>query len=124
MKSRRIILPLMVLLSCQSAHAADQQRMKDLGTCLAFSYVNAGLDGKKDVPEDLLPGIMAIKDEYMFEATVNGLDDNAAQTFVVEQLAEQNRMSQEKGVDTVRAMYRPLCSDVAETLMGRTRQSQ
>jgi hypothetical protein len=109
-------------LSSVASPAADLQRMNDLGTCLAFSYVNAGLDGKREVPSDLLPGILALKDEFMFEASVNGLDDNAAQTYVVEQLTEQNRVKELKGPDAVKARYQDLCVGVAGSLMKKKAQ--
>lgn len=105
-----------------ASHAAGLKRMQDLGTCLAFSYVANGLDGKADVPADLLPGILAIKDEFMFEASINGLDDNAAQTYVVEQLTEQNRIRELKGLSDVRAKYLDLCTQVAESLASKTPQ--
>lgn len=109
-------------LSSAAAHAADPQRMHDLGACLAFSYINAELDGKRDVPSDLLPGILALKDEFMFEASINGLDDDAAQTLVVEQLTEQNRIKELKGLDAVRERYKDLCVGVAESLVKNKTQ--
>lgn len=105
-----------------TAHASDLKRMHDLGTCLAFSYVANDLDGKLDVPKDLLPGILAIKDEFMFEASINSLDDNAAQTYVVEQLTEQNKIRELKGIEAVREKYLDLCTEVAESLVSKTEQ--
>ncbi len=102
--------------SAATAQAADSQRMQDLGTCLAFSYVNNELDGKKEVPPELLNGILALKDEFMFEASINGLDDNAAQTYVVEQLTEQNRIKELKGIEAVREKYLDLCAGIAEVM--------
>lgn len=99
-----------------SADAADHKRMDDLAACLAFSFVKNGLDGVKEVPADLLPGIMAIKEEFLFEASVNGLDDNAAQTLVVEQLQEQNKLKEINGLEDVTAKYLPLCRAVGESL--------
>ncbi|NTF17916.1 hypothetical protein G6L37_05835 [Agrobacterium rubi] len=105
-----------------SVSAADLTRMHDLGTCLAFSYVANGLDGKLEVPAELLPGIMAIKDEFMFEASINGLDDNAAQTYVVDQLTEQNRIKELKGIEAVREKHVELCTRVAESLAAKSGQ--
>ena len=104
--------------------AADLKRMNDLGTCLAFSYVVNGLDGKVDVPADLLPGILALKDEFMFEASIHGLDDDTAQTYVVEQLIEQNRVRELKGIDEVREKYLELCAGIAESLADGTPSAQ
>jgi hypothetical protein len=102
-----------------SAQAADTARLEDLGACLAFSYVNNNLDGKREVPADLLGGILAIKDEFMFEASMNGLDDNKAQTLVVEQLTEQNRIKELKGIEAVREKYLDLCISVADSLASK-----
>lgn len=109
--------------SATMAAAADPRRMQDVGTCLAFSYVNNGLDGKRAVPDELLNGIVALKDEFMFEASINGLDDNAAQTYVVEQLTEQNRIKQLKGVEAVREKYLDLCAGIAEGLATATKKN-
>lgn len=103
------------------ARAQDQQRMNDLATCLAFSFVRNGLDGVKDVPADLLPGIMAIKDEFLFEASINGLDDNAAQTLIVERLQDQNKLKEMNGLDEVSKRYLPLCRQVGESLSQEAR---
>lgn len=100
-----------------TAMAADRQRMEDLGKCLSFSFVNGGLDGMKEVPSDLLPGIMALKDEFLFEASINSLDDNAAQTYIVDQLTEQNKIKELKGIEAVRAEYLDLCTRVAESMI-------
>jgi hypothetical protein len=109
--------------SAAMAQAADTKRMQDVGTCLAFSYVNNGLDGKREVPKELLNGILALKDEFMFEASINGLDDNAAQTYVVEQLTEQNRVKELKGIEVVREKYLDLCAGIAEDMAAATRKN-
>jgi hypothetical protein len=109
--------------SAAMAQAADPKRMQDVGTCLAFSYVNNGLDGKRDVPDELMSGILALKDEFMFEASINGLDDNAAQTYVVEQLTDQNRIKQLKGIEAVREKYLDLCSGIAEGMAAATKKN-
>jgi hypothetical protein len=103
--------------------AADPKRMQDVGSCLAFSYVNNGLDGQREVPKELLNGILALKDEFMFEASINGLDDNAAQTYVVEQLTEQNRVKELKGIEVVREKYLDLCAGIAEDMAAATRKN-
>jgi hypothetical protein len=98
------------------AQAPDTKRMEDLGTCLAFSYVNNGLDGKVDPPEELREGIVALRNEYVNEATWLSRDDNAAHTFVVEQLMEQNRIKELKGIEAVRSRYLKLCQEVGQSL--------
>jgi hypothetical protein len=114
---RKIILAAVGLAAIASGvQAADRQRMDDLATCLAFSFVKNGLDGVKDVPADLIPGILVIKDEFLFEASVNGLDDNAAQTLVVERLQEQNKIKEISGLNEVVSRYLPLCRSVGESL--------
>ena len=122
--SWRILLLAALALWSSGASATDQQRLADLGTCLAFSYVNAGLDGQKDVPPDLVPGILAIKAEFMFEASLAGLDDNAAQTVVVEKLTEQNMLAHTKGIAAVKGMYLPLCRQVAQSLEAKDQRVQ
>jgi hypothetical protein len=116
MRTAAIMTAFVAFTAVTGAQAEDKGRMDELGACLAFSYIANGLDGRKDVPEELLPGILALKDEFMFEASINGLDDNAAHTLVVEHLAEQNRVRELKGMASVRERYLPLCSRVAEGL--------
>jgi hypothetical protein len=114
---RKLILAAAAMAAIASGvQAADRQRMDDLARCLAFSFVKNGLDGVKDVPADLVPGIMAIKNEFLFEASVNGLDDNAAQTLVVERLQEQNKIKEINGLQEVVSRYLPLCRKVGESL--------
>lgn len=116
---RRIIIAAVISaagLVSTAAVAADRQRMENLGTCLAFAFVNGGLDGKKEVPEELLPGIMALKDEFLFEASINNLDDNTAQTYIVDQLTEQNKIKELKGIGAVRDKHLETCAALADTM--------
>lgn len=113
---RKLIAAAVAFSAVASTAHSDDRRLDDLATCLAFAYVRNGLDGVKDVPVELVPGIMAIKEEFLFEASVSGLDDNAAQTMVVERLQEQNRLKEVNGADDVTTRYLPLCRQVAESL--------
>lgn len=96
--------------------ADDKAQMNNLGTCLAFAYVRAGLDGQKTIPADLVAGLTALKDEYLFQASVLKLGDDEAQAYVVQALAEQNAVVSHEGVETLERTYGPLCNRIAEAL--------
>jgi hypothetical protein len=105
-----------IAFTASSAQASGAKRLDDLATCLAFAFVKNDLDGVKEVPSELVPGIMAIKDEFLFEASVSSLDDNSAQTLVVERLLEMNKIKQASGIEEVSTRYLPLCREVGESL--------
>jgi hypothetical protein len=100
------------------ANAADGTRYLDLAKCMAFAAVKGGLDGKKPVPADYANVLSVLGEEYMFEASALGMDDDQAQTFVVNELTRQNRIKQEKGMDALTAELGDTCSALAGTLIG------
>ena len=100
------------------ASAADGARYLDLAKCMAFATVKGGLDGKKEIPADYAAAIAVLGEEYMFEASALGMNDDQAQTFVVTELVRQNRIKEEKGMDTLAAEVGPTCSALADSLIG------
>jgi hypothetical protein len=98
--------------------AADGARYLDLAKCMAFATVKGGLDGKKEVPPEYAQVISLLGQEYMFEASALGLDDDQAHTFVVTELMRQNRVKEERGMDALTAEIGTTCSDLADTLIA------
>lgn len=100
------------------ASAADGTRYLDLAKCMTYATVKGGLDGKKPVPKDYADVISVLGEEYMFEAAALGMDDNEAQTFVVNELIRQNRIKEEKGMDALTAELGDTCSALAGQLIA------
>jgi Pyruvate/2-oxoacid:ferredoxin oxidoreductase gamma subunit len=100
------------------ANAADGARYLDLAKCMTFATVKGGLDGKKPVPKDYADVISVLGEEYMFEATALGMDDNEAQTFIVNELIRQNRIKEEQGMDALTAELGETCSVLAGKLIS------
>lgn len=110
-------LALAVLVSSLEApaFATDQQEVDNIGHCLAFAYVRAGLDGEKAIPADLLAGLAFLKDEYEVRAANIGMDEEARQKAIVLALNEKNLIVQEGGMAALDARYKTLCQNIAET---------
>nr|WP_250808364.1 hypothetical protein [Neorhizobium tomejilense] len=100
------------------ASSADGARYLDLAKCIAYATVKGGLDGKKDVPPEYAAVISLLGEEYMFEASALGLDDDQAHTFVVTELMRQNRVKEERGMETLTEEVGQTCSALADTLIS------
>jgi len=103
------------------APAADGARYLDLAKCLSYATVKGGLDGKKEVPPEYAAVISVLGEEYMFEAAALGMDDDQAHTFVVNELARQNRMLEEGGMEVLKAELADTCSALADNIIGAGR---
>lgn len=101
-----------------SETSASPTRFSELGECLAFIAIESGVDGKKEVHEDVATTLSAMGSEFMFEASLMGLDDNTAHTFVVEKLVEMNLTANEQGSEAVRSQYGDKCRDVAISVVS------
>jgi hypothetical protein len=95
--------------------ATDQQEVDNIGHCLTFAYVRAGLDGNKDIPADLAAGLAFIKDEYEVRAANMGMDEEARQKAIILALNEKNVIVQSEGMAALEARYKILCQNIAET---------
>jgi hypothetical protein len=109
---------LAVLLLPTLANAADGGRYLDLAKCMAYATVKGGLDGKKPVPADYANVLSILGEEYMFEASALGMDDNQAHTFVVNELVRQNRIKEEGGIVALEAELGGTCSALAGKLIS------
>lgn len=106
------------LMACSfgsSVFANDQQEVENIGHCLTFAYVRAGLDGEKEIPADLAAGLAFIKDEYEVRAANIGMDEEARQKAIVLALNEKNVIIQTEGMAALEARYKTLCQNIAET---------
>ncbi len=112
------ILPLfLAMLMATPALAGGDVELQNVGSCLAFAVVRADLDGKKGIPDEMLPGLNALKDEFMFRATASKLSEEEAQKIIVKALVDQNTLKSEKGVQALDDAYGQLCRNIAATLM-------
>ena len=100
------------------AQATDGSRYLDLSQCMAYATVKGGLDGKKDPPREYADVISALGDEYMIEASMLGMDDNQAHTFVVNELMRQNRIKEEEGMDALHAELKEKCSALLQEIIS------
>ncbi|TLX16636.1 hypothetical protein [Rhizobium sp. MHM7A] len=106
------------LMACSfgsSVFGNDQQEVENIGHCLTFAYVRAGLDGEKEIPADLAAGLAFIKDEYEVRAANIGMDEEARQKAIVLALNEKNVIIQTEGMAALEARYKTLCQNIAET---------
>jgi hypothetical protein len=114
----KIAITAAIVMSSTMAYAADGNRYLNLAQCMAYAAVKGGLDGKKAIPTPYAKMISALGEEYMFEASALGMDDDQAQTFVVNELTRQNRIKQEKGLQALADELGDTCSALADTLIG------
>lgn len=108
----------MALMACafgSSAFANEQQEVENIGHCLTFAYVRAGLDGQKDIPKDLNEVLSFIKSEYEVRAANAGMDEEARQKAIVLALHEKNMIVQTEGMAALDARYKTLCQNIAAT---------
>jgi hypothetical protein len=115
--SMRKFLALAVFASSlgSTAYANDQQEVENIGHCLTFAYVRAGLDGEKEIPSDLAAGLAFIKNEYEVRAANIGMDEEARQKAIVLALNEKNVIVQTEGLAALESRYKTLCQNIAET---------
>lgn len=113
------LLPAFLLPSPLAAADGTADRFLTLSKCMAYAAVKGGLDGEKPIPPEYAVVIAAIGEEYMFEARVIGMDDDAAHTAVVNELIRQNRIKREQGLDALAKDLGPLCSNLSEEFSGR-----
>lgn len=104
-------------LATSPAWADAKVEMENVGSCLAYAFVRNGFDGKNEIPAEKLPGLNALKDEYMFRSASVGLSEEDAQKFVVNALVQQNSLKAEHGVEALDAQFQVLCTNIASTLM-------
>jgi hypothetical protein len=97
------------------AFSNDQQEVDNIGHCLTYAYVRAGLDGEKQIPAELASGLAFIKDEYEVRAANIGMDEEARQKAIVLSLNEKNVIIQTEGMEALNARYKILCQNIAET---------
>ena len=95
------------------AFASSGDYYLNLAKCISYATVKGGLDGSKAVPRDYAVTIAALTEEYMFEASVLGFDDNMAHTFVVNELTRQNRIKNINGIEALTAEVGPVCRQLA-----------
>lgn len=100
------------------AAADGEARYEALARCMAYFAVAAGMDGNSDVAPEAAARIVAIRDEFMFEASLLGHSDAVAHTFVVERLVEINRAVAEAGPAAVAAEHAPSCDILSASLDG------
>lgn len=105
------------LVASKPALADSGDELKNVGSCLAYAFIRADLDGKKEIPHALLPGLNALKDEFMFRASAANLSEEDAQKLVVQALVDQNAFKAEKGAVALDEEYGTLCQNIAATLM-------
>lgn len=110
-----LLLAVSVCLMGSMASANEQQEVENIGHCLAFAYVRAGLDGEKEIPPDLAAGLAFIKDEYEVRAANIGMDEEARQKAIVLSLNDKNLIVQTEGLSALDARYKTLCQNIAET---------
>jgi hypothetical protein len=95
--------------------ANDTVLVENIGDCLAFAYVRAGLDGTKEIPADLVAGLSFLRDEFETRAANAGLDEAQRQKIIVLSLQEKNIVVQTEGMDALEARYNTLCQNMALT---------
>lgn len=100
------------------ANASDGARYLNLSQCMAYAAVKGGLDGKKEPPREYADVIAALGEEYMVEASMLGMDDNQAHTFVVNELIRQNRIKEEEGIDALHAELKEKCSALLQEIIA------
>lgn len=119
-KERRVkklaLISAILLLSGVTANAGPHDDVDNIGRCLVFSYVRAGLDGQKDIPQSLKAGMSFLMSEYEMRAATVGLGEKERQAFIVQSLEEQNRVAKVDGVDALESRYKTLCTNVAAAL--------
>jgi len=98
------------------AQSADESRYKELGTCMAYVAVINDLDGKRQVEAEAGSALAALGNEFMFEASLLGYDDNQAHTYVVEELVRLNMQSREFGAQAVEAEHGGHCRALMSAL--------
>jgi hypothetical protein len=113
---KRILLASLALCLATPVLADSRAEMDNVATCLVFGYVRNGLDGKKEIPPDLVPGLAAFWDEFSFRASTNQLSEEDAQKLVVNKLVEMNTFKAEHGVTALEEKYGTLCQNIAGTL--------
>jgi hypothetical protein len=119
---KRFIPTILALAIASPALADGDAELQNVGSCLAFAVVRADLDGKADIPADMLPGLNALKDEFMFRATAAKLQEEEAQKIIVKALVDQNSYKAEHGLAALEGAYGTLCKNIAATLMVKPQQ--
>lgn len=110
--------PIILAMTMASPALADgNAELQNVGSCLAFAFVRADMDGKADIPADKLKGLNALKDEFMFRATAAKLPEEDAQKIIVKALVDQNSYKAEHGLAALENAYGTLCKNIAATLM-------
>jgi hypothetical protein len=104
--------------------ANDQQEVENIGHCLTFAYVRAGLDGEKEVPRDLDEALSFIKNEYETRAANIGMDEEARQKAIVLALHEKNMIVESEGMEALDAKYKVLCRNIAATFADAAEKQQ
>ena len=107
-----------------TAFANDQQEVENIGHCLTYAFVRAGLDGEKEVPRDLDEALSFIKNEYEARAANIGMDEQARQKAIVLALHEKNLIVQSEGMGALDAKYKTLCQNIADTFANAAEQQQ
>lgn len=116
---KRTLVTLAFLLgSAAFALAGPHDDVDNVGRCLVFSYVRAGLDGQKEIPKSLVDGMNFLMGEYNMRAATVGLDEKARQAFIVQTLEEQNRVVKLDGLAALETKYKTLCSNISQALLA------
>ncbi len=111
-------------MSCGQAVAGTHDDVDNIGRCLVFSYVRAGLDGQKEIPKPLVAGMSFLLNEYEMRAATSGVGEKERQMFIVKALEEQNRIAQVDGMSKLEAQYKTLCANIADTLAPKLKASR
>lgn len=117
----------LALIACSfasTARANDQQEVENIGHCLTYAYVRAGLDGEKEVPRELDQALSFIKSEYETRAANIGMDEEARQKAIVLALHEKNLIVQGQGMDALDEKYKTLCQNIAATFADAAERQQ
>lgn len=96
-------------------NANETALVENIGDCLAFAYVRAGLDGTKEIPSDLVAGLSFLRDEFETRASNAGMDEAERQKIIVLSLQEKNVIVETEGMGALEARYRTLCQNMAIT---------
>ena len=114
---KRISIALLFMLPAK-AIALDGDHYLNLATCISYASIKGDIGNKKPIPRDYAITISTLTEEYMFEAEVLGFDDNQAHTFIVNELMRQNRIKEEKGIETLTKEVGPTCKALARLFTG------
>lgn len=98
--------------------AMAEERYEELASCIAYFAIENGVDGKSAVDDETSDVIAGMVNEFMFEASVKGVDDDTAHTAIVDELVLMNMVVREGGTQLLTQRYQTTCDKVISEIKG------